>query len=467
MLRFLKQYYPIRNIVFVIGESSLIVIAICAASLILLQDVDTLAHIDFLLKMMLIGIVCQVCLYFNDLYDLSAIDSYIELSIRLCQSLGMAAIILAIIYMVLPKAIIGKGVFALSTAFAMLFVISWRYGYRLILNRSLFNKKIILLGSGKLAEDITREIQIRPDCGYTLGVVVQEPGQINVTSERFPCLETSILKNDFEGLCELARELGIDKIVVALGEKRGALPIKELLKCRVDGIEVIEGNSFYEMLTGKLIVKEINPSWLIFSNGFKKSFLKRFIKRIIDVVFSLFLLILTSPIFLLVSILIKIDSKGPVIFSQERVGLGRKPYMVHKFRSMVTDAESKTGPVWAGREDDRITRVGRFIRKCRIDELPQLWNVLKGEMSFVGPRPEREHFVQKLEKIIPYYNERMSVKPGLSGWAQVCYNYGASVEDAIEKLNYELFYIKNMSTLMDIMIILRTVKTVFFGKGAR
>jgi exopolysaccharide biosynthesis polyprenyl glycosylphosphotransferase len=219
------------------------------------------------------------------------------------------------------------------------------------------------------------------------------------------------------------------------------------------------------MLTGKLIVEHLNPSWLIFENGFKKSWAKRVVKRITDIFFSVLLLILTSPIIFLTSIIIKLDSKGPVIFSQERVGQNRRPYMIHKFRSMVADAETKSGPVWAQAEDKRITRIGNFIRKWRIDEIPQLWNVLRGDMSFVGPRPEREFFIKQLEKEIPYYGERMSVKPGVTGWAQVSYGYGASVEDAIEKLNYDLFYIKNMSILMDILVVLRTIKTVLFGKG--
>ncbi len=467
MLRFLKQYYPIRNIFFVIGESLLIIISIYAASLIMLREFQAVAHVDVFAKMILIGVVCQACLYYNDLYDLSIIDSYSELSIRLFQSLGAAAIILAIIYIALPGAIIGKGIFMLSTAFTIFLVILWRYGYHLILDKNLFNQKIVLLGTGELAGNIAHEIQNKRDCGYTLGVIIKEPGQDSILSKEDTNLGTSINLDGYEGLCDLAQELGIEKIVVALREKRKAFPTKELLKCRVDGIEIIDGNSFYEMLTGKLIVNQINPSWLIFSKGFKKSFLKRAAKRITDLAFSTILLILTSPLFILVALLIKIDSKGPVLFSQERVGQNRKPYMIYKFRSMVSDAESKSGPVWADEKDDRITRVGHIIRKTRIDELPQLWNVLKGDMSFVGPRPEREHFVNDLEKLIPYYKERMSVKPGITGWAQVSYGYGATVEDAVEKLNYDLFYIKNLSIFMDLMITLRTIKIILFGKGAR
>ncbi|MCA1786901.1 MAG: TIGR03013 family PEP-CTERM/XrtA system glycosyltransferase, partial [Desulfobacteraceae bacterium] len=268
-------------------------------------------------------------------------------------------------------------------------------------------------------------------------------------------------------LCETAAATGINKIIVALKEKRGAFPTMELLQCRTDGIEIIEGSTFYEMLTGKVLVKLINPSWLIFSDGFRKSRWKAAFKRVEDIIISVVMLILLSPLLMFVCILIKLDSKGPVLFSQDRVGLDKQEYMVHKFRSMVQDAEKLTGPVWAQTDDDRITRVGRVIRKFRIDELPQLWNVLMGNMSMVGPRPERRHFTEDLEKKIPFYAQRFNVKPGITGWAQVCYDYGATLDDAVEKLNYELFYIKNMSLAMDVVIILRTVKTVLFGRGAR
>jgi sugar transferase (PEP-CTERM system associated) len=261
--------------------------------------------------------------------------------------------------------------------------------------------------------------------------------------------------------------MGINKVVVALKEQRGLFPTGELIRCRTDGIEVLEGSSFYEMLTGKVLVTKIKPSWLIFSDGFRKSKSKTLVKRVQDIIISSTMLVLLSPLLLIVSILIKLDSKGPVIFSQDRVGKNKKESMVHKFRSMVEDAEKSTGPVWAQANDDRITRVGRVIRKFRIDELPQLWDVLTGKMSMVGPRPERKHFTDDLESKIPFYAERFVVKPGLTGWAQISYNYGATVEDAIEKLNYDLFYIKNLSMTMDLVIILRTIKTVLFGKGAR
>jgi len=418
------------------------------------------------LKIVLISLVCQTCLYYNDLYDLKVIDNFQELSIRLLQALGVAAIILAGIYVIFPKAIVGSGIFAISIAFIIMLIVSWRYFYTLILKHGIFNQKIILLGSGRLAKNILDEIIERKDSGYTVAVNIWDP----MENKGISCNELNtemICKKDYDGLCDLAEQLGIKKVVVALKERRGTLPLKELVKCRVKGIDVIEGTSFYEMLAGKLIVDHINPAWIIFSKGFYKSRAKLFLKRATDLIVALTMLIFFSPLILLTAILIKLDSEGPVLFSQERVGKNKKPYMLYKFRSMVQDAEKESGPVWASDNDKRITRVGRVIRKWRIDEIPQLWNVIKGDMSFVGPRPEREFFVDKLEKKIPFYGERFSVKPGITGWAQVCYRYGASVEDAVEKVNYDLFYIKNMSGFMDLMIILRTIKIVLFGKGAR
>ena len=315
MLRFLKQNYPIRNLFFVLGEGCLIIISVYLASLLLLGDQFSYeAHGTFVLKIILIGVVCQICLYYFDLYDIAVIDSYAELSIRLFQSLGVSAIILALIYIVFPGAIIGKGIFALSTAFVIILTIAWRYVYKLVLDKGLFNHSIILVGSGELAYNIIREIQDKRDCGYSLGVVIREPGENRVCLEKLPCTEHSIEKTDYEGLCDLAGEMKIKKIIIALREKRGTFPTKELLKCRMEGIEVLDGNSFFEMLTGKLIVEQINPAWLIFSDGFKTSTLKRFSKRATDIFFSILLLAITLPILILVAVLIKIDSKGPVFF---------------------------------------------------------------------------------------------------------------------------------------------------------
>lgn len=464
MLRILKQYFPLRNALFVIGEGFFLLFSVLIATQLLLKGYDPESFFQIFLKSLLIAIICQACLYYNDLYDLNVTDSIKELCIRLLQALGASAILLAVIYIIFPSLIIGRGIFGASIAIVVVFIVSWRIAYAQILKRGLFDQNIILLGSGKLSKDIISEIRGKRDCGYKIAAAVEEHTASNKYHDK---KMKYICQDGYDALCEQAKNLNAKKIVVAIEEKRKGYPVNALLECRVAGINVLEGASFYEMLAGKLSVEQINPAWLIFSDGFQKSKTRVVFKRFTDIVLSFAMLVVLSPILSLLSMLIKIDSPGPVFFSQERVGERGRVYRVHKFRSMCKDAEKKTGPVWAQTDDVRVTRIGKFIRKWRIDEIPQLWNVLKGEMSFVGPRPEREHFVKELEIKIPYYGERFTVKPGVTGWAQVCYPYGASVEDAKEKLNYDLFYIKNMSFLMDLMIIMRTVKTVIFGHGAR
>jgi sugar transferase (PEP-CTERM system associated) len=307
------------------------------------------------------------------------------------------------------------------------------------------------------------EIKGRGDISYDIRLLI---GQENGDYSRRE-LQGIPIRYGFEDLFDLAEIEQASSIIVALDQKRGVMPYKELLNCKVKGIAIIDGESFYERITGKVLVEKINPSWLIFSDGFVKSPAAKFIKRLVGFVLSLVMLVLLSPLLAIVAIAIKLDSKGPMLFSQERVGEDGKTFKVYKFRSMREDAEAVSGPVWAEEDDPRITRVGRIIRKLRIDELPQLWNVLKGDMSIVGPRPERPFFVEKLKTKIPYYKERFAVKPGVTGWAQVKYAYGATEEDALEKLKYDLYYIKNMSLFMDLMVIFHTVKIVLLGRGSR
>jgi sugar transferase (PEP-CTERM system associated) len=272
---------------------------------------------------------------------------------------------------------------------------------------------------------------------------------------------------DFSLIHKLANEGKVDRIIVAMEERRGRFPTEELLKCRMEGISIEEGIAFYEHLTGKLLIERAYPSFLIFSNGFIKSTYHRVVKTVMDFMLSFLGLIISLPIMALVALAIKLDSRGPVFYQQERVGKNGKTFMLLKFRSMREDAERETGPVWAQERDLRVTRIGRIIRTLRLDEIPQMINVLRGEMSFVGPRPERPHFVGELKNEIPFYEKRHAAKPGITGWAQIKYPYGASTNDALEKLKYDLYYIKNMSLFLDLLILFRTVKIALFGNGAR
>jgi len=271
----------------------------------------------------------------------------------------------------------------------------------------------------------------------------------------------------YEQLLEVVERESINKIVVALHDRRGKLPVEALLTCKLRGVDVEEGTTFYEQLSGKILLENLRPSWIIFSSGFVVSPLMQLLKRLVDILLSGVGLVLAAPLIPVIALLIKIDSRGSVFFTQERVGQNGQLFVLIKFRSMQADAESATGPVYANVGDYRVTRVGRLLRTTRLDELPQLLNVLRGDMSFVGPRPERPYFFEQFEKEIPYYGQRWSVKPGITGWAQVSYPYGSTLEDAIEKLRLDLYYIKNMSLFLDLFIILKTVKIVLLGQGAR
>lgn len=463
MFKMFQQYYPIRNVLFVIIESFLIFLCIFAVLMIFHSGSMMKDGIYIFSNLFIITMICQICIYYADLYQMNDSMSFRILAFRLLQALLLSCAFLGIIYFVFPGLLITPGIVLAGCVLTVFIIGTNRFFYSLLLQRGLFNKKIIIVGESDLSNKIIDEIQERTDCGYEISCVVLNQFK-NICSNPFI---TVFKMEDFKGLCELVKEQKIRTVVVAIKEKRGNFPSEELLRCRIEGAEVLDGNSFYEMLSGKLVVNELYPSWLIFSKGFNKSTVNSVLKRIFDIILSLFMLIAFFPLMVLVAILIKLDSKGPVFYTQERVGQNSRNYTIIKFRSMVVDAEAKCGPQCALENDPRITGVGRFLRKLRIDEMPQLWNVLKGEMSFVGPRPEREVFVREYEKQIPYYRERFSVKPGITGWAQIRYQYGANAEENLEKLNYDLFYIKNMSFFMDFMIVLRTIKIVMFGKGAR
>ena len=465
MIRFFGQYLPLRKLVFILGEGLLIFAAVTLAAYFLVgEEIVFLDLFEVIwVKILIVSAVTQTSLYFNDLYEFNHDGNMVDLATRLIQSIGITSIILAVIYYLWPGAIIGRWIFFFSILFLLLFLVSWRLLYGLVIGRRLFSDRAILIGSGELAKDIMKEVSHRKDISYDIRIVVGHEKERNGASR----IEDIPVRYGFNEIIDLAEAEQASNIIVAVDEKRGILPYKELLNCKVKGMTVIDGESFYERITGKILVEKINPSWLIFSDGFRKSKTSRIAKRLTGWVLAFLMLLILSPLMLLVALAIKLDSRGPVIFSQERVGEDGKIFVLHKFRSMKVDAEKESGPVWATEDDPRVTRVGRIIRKLRIDELPQLWNVFKGNMSFVGPRPERPFFVEKLEKQIPYYHERFSVKPGVTGWAQIKYPYGASEKDALEKLKYELYYIKNMSMVMDLLVIFHTVKIVLLGRGSR
>lgn len=463
ILRIFNKDLPLHNLLFVIGEGVLIYTAILLAVVLRFGDPQqVLTSNEILGKALLITLVFQLCLYFNDLYNLRVTDNFIELGLRLMCAVGIASITLAVIYFGFPALLLGHGVFLISLCFLAILVVSWRYAYNWILKKSLFTEKIFILGSGKLSRKILQQLNRRRDSGYELA------GLITMTND--PSIEAPqgvpLFRYNGDFTC-LAQSQRVDQIIVAMDDRRGQLPVDELLQCKMHGIEILEGVPFYEKLTGQILIESLNPSFLVYSDGFRKSRITRLVKRLTDMVVAALGLLLSSPLAIVIALAIKLDSTGPAIFRQKRYGEAGRTFELCKFRSMVADAEAACGHTWARDNDCRVTRVGRILRKYRLDEIPQMWNVLKGEMSFVGPRPERPEFVKGLKELIPYYMERHAVKPGITGWAQVSFGYGASVSDALEKLRYDLFYIKNMSFLMDLIIIFKTVKTVLQNKGAR
>ena len=268
-----------------------------------------------------------------------------------------------------------------------------------------------------------------------------------------------------DSLVKLARQYNVEEIVVSVQNRRGGFPIKELLDCKLQGVKVTDAATFFERETCQIRVDSLQPSWLVFGGCFDQSFVRIFMKRSFDLICSTIILAVTFPIMLAAAALVYLEDRGPVFYSQERVGLDGKTFRVHKFRSMGADAEKGGKPQWAAQNDPRVTRIGNIMRKTRIDELPQILNVFKGQMSFVGPRPERPYFVEQLIEVVPYYNVRHSIKPGITGWAQVRYGYGASAEDALQKLQYDLYYVKNNSLFLDILVLIDTLKVVLFRSG--
>lgn len=457
---FFNKYYPVRNILFFLGEGALLFLSMMlvywgfkgTALFILDWPIYTGQSVAFTL-------VFQLSIYFFDLYDLGQQRSLADTITRLAQAYGIGCVILALIYFVAPPFMISRRVFWSGYLITALVLIVYRFFYHKVLRRRMFVGGVVIIGTGQLANDIASEIEGRHDSVYKVLAFVGN-GEPEYNPYRAPVVES------LDQVWNIMPIEKVERIIVAPDDRRGATPVRTLLKCKMRGVAIEQGVSFYERMTSKILVERVDPSWIIFSDGFVLGRWKYLMKRLLDVGFAGVLLILALPVMLISAIIIKIESSGPVFYMQERVGEKGVIFKVIKFRSMCQDAE-KNGAVWARENDDRVTRFGGFIRRVRIDELPQLWNVLRGEMSLVGPRPERQVFVDELVKDIPYYNIRHGVKPGVTGWAQVCYPYGASKTDALRKLEYDLYYIKNISLALDMLVIFHTVKTVLFGRGGR
>ncbi len=467
-----QQIIPKRKLLLIASETLLLsTVLLLGASLPPLGDYPfaTAEHaslIRLLLSCLTVAVLSQASLSYNDLYDWNLSQNRSELPNRLLHSCGYALVMLAVLVFASPSLFHFPGLRDQTWPLIVLVfvgfvaVFAWRLGFHWFFYKWNFGERVIVLGNGPVAEETVRLIQSHPVSGFeVVGVVCSDPS--DTTTYSAPRLGGQASVRD------LIEKQRIARVVVALSDRRGKLPVNELLMCRLAGVKVEEREMMYERIHGKIALEGLRPSYLIFGAGFSQPPAAIAIKRTLDIVTSLVGLILSAPISLLAAALIKLSGRGPVFFRQPRVGQDGVQFNVLKFRTMRVDAEKSTGPVWAKANDDRITTVGRALRLTRIDEIPQMLNVLAGHMSFVGPRPERPFFVEELTRQIDFYPLRLTVKPGLTGWAQVRHPYGASVEDAKEKLRYDLYYIKNMSPLFDLNIILRTVGVILFGKGAR
>jgi sugar transferase (PEP-CTERM system associated) len=416
---------------------------------------------EFVLRAIVFAAVFQLFLHFRDVYDFRRTFSFAQFFVRLAQALALASGTLSVVYYLYPGLMVGRGVFAIALALISAFLIVWHTLLRLYFGTRTPRSNILILGTGRLAKELVSEILQHPDVGIGVcGFVDDDPALLGASIVNPRVIGT------YQDLTRLVREQKVDRVVVELQDRRGRLPIDDLLQLKTQGVAVEDATSLYERITGKIAIENLKPSWMIFNAGFEVSKGAMRQKRFFSLVFSTVLIILFLPVILPIMLLIKLDSRGPVFFRQERVGQDGKIFTVWKFRSMRADAEKETGPVWSRPGDARVTRVGKFLRRTRLDELPQLYNVLVGDMSLVGPRPERPHFVRELASMIPFYHLRHAVKPGVTGWAQINFEYGSSMRDAVEKLQYDLFYIKHLSWLLDSVIIFQTIKTVLVRRGS-
>ena len=386
-----------------------------------------------------------------------------EAVLRVLVGLVAGYLIVAVIFYAVPAVTVHRELANVSFAYSLTLLLAVRYFFVSTVDRNIFRRRTMIYGAGERAASLLALRRSADRRGFKVVGRVAAPGD-TVIGDR-----SEVMVTNGKSITEYALERNAEEIVIAMDERRGNLPVRELLDARLKGIDVIDLLEFLERETGKIRIDLVNPGWLIFSPGFRTSKLRKFSERAVDLFVSAGLFLLAWPVMLLVALAIKCEDgfSAPILYRQFRVGQGNRRFHVFKFRSMTVNAEADGKAVWAQKNDQRITRVGHFLRRSRLDELPQIFNVLRGEMSLVGPRPERPEFVEELQKKIPYYSERHAVKPGITGWAQLRYSYGASEEDAAEKLQYDLYYIKNQSLMLDILIILQTVEIVLWGKGAR
>jgi sugar transferase (PEP-CTERM system associated) len=419
---------------------------------------DTQHGFPTLIVFVLLGIMS---FYLAGLYESNPLQSGKEMLVRAVTAGGVWVILYLTVGFSVRKESGAWWDGSSAVMIGTLAVILLRSVFAFLVRTKRFRERVLFLGVTPTADRLVRELEANHPGYEILGYVDDRPADQLALTNGFRVLGTT------RELHNIAATTGVGTIVVCLTERRGTFPLQPILECKLRGIRIEDWPAFYEKLTGKIVVQDLRTSWLVFSEGFHRTLAMRTMKRWIDLVLAGLFLALAGPLLLLVAVAIRLNSPGPIFFRQERVGEGGRTFTLLKFRTMLENAEADSGPVWANEHDPRVTWIGRWLRRTRLDEIPQIWNVFRGEMSFIGPRPERPHFVAQLQEKIPYYSERHSIKPGITGWAQVRYQYGASIEDAEEKLQYDLYYVKNMSHFLDALILCSSIQVVLFGKGAR
>jgi sugar transferase (PEP-CTERM system associated) len=420
--------------------------------------------LDFLLHGMAMALVIVIAFYYSNLYAIDQTLSVQELMHRFVAGLGAACIVIGVISYPIPN--FGKSIYVSEMLMMGISLGIWRFGFMRVIKQAAIRANVLIIGIRGIGKLIAEELYLKRKLGMeVIGFVGAEAGLVTLSYGNPKKVELPIFAP--QSLASLVVSRRVDRILLSGTDDCPLTYFQELVNVRAMGVPIEHCHSFYERLVSKIAITDLPPEWIALSEGFRRDRIILAAKRVIDVIVAFLGLLLGIPLALMTALVIKLESSGPIFYRQERVGQNEKHFTLFKFRSMTQDAEAKMGPVWATENDSRVTRVGAIIRKLRIDEIPQMINVLKGEMSFVGPRPERPFFVERLKQNIPYYDLRHSVKPGITGWAQISYRYGDSEQDAVEKLQYDLYYIKHMSPVFDLQIIFESFKVILFGSGAR
>jgi sugar transferase (PEP-CTERM system associated) len=464
VIRFFRHYVPLNLLLLLLAEALILGGALYVGVNVRFLDSKSIPSdlAPLLPKALTFAGVMLGLMTASGLYNVEARGGVRALLHRLGLSFGLGLVTMSLLFYFFPVLLVGRGAFLLTFGLALLGILLSRALFISWTRVGMLKTRALVLGTGSRAAHIEDLLGQRGHASNTqvVGYLTMGGSQHYVTHDRI--LDTQ------ESLSELVARLQIHEIIIAVRDRRdGGMPVQDLLKCKLRGTRIVELSNFFERENGHLQLDSMNASWMILAEGFHQGMMRDTVKRLFDLLVSAAMLVICLPIMLLTALLIKLESPGPVLYRQERVGQGSRNFTILKFRSMCVDAEKDGKPRWAGQNDSRVTLTGRFIRRTRIDELPQIFNVFVGDMSFVGPRPERPYFVQDLAQKIPYYGVRHTVKPGITGWAQVRYSYGATDEDARHKLQYDLYYVKNHSLFLDLMILFQTAQVVLWGKGVR